>query len=382
MGPRIELITRLDRFFEIKPQWDALWQRCRSRIFQSHAWIATWFQACGRQATPRIAVAWQDDAILAAVPLAIQWRFGFRTLEWAAQMPSDYCDALATAETASHLPLLWQTACEAGGFTFVKLAQVRPDAVMRPLLDREPTGGTPTESQNGAVRCLGIDRVWPDGEAWFRSLGKKGRNNFWRGERILAELGGAVAFHCLNPAELAIGDDLRDAMALKREWLRVKDPGSLLLGRDGEILEAMLGAAADTGLLRLFVLSCGDRMAAASVNFVGPDTMDAFLTSYDAAFARASPGTLLMVHYTRWAFDNGMRKVDFLRGDEPFKSHFANCEVGLTTYTGARTLLGRSLLAAHRWRSRSRDATRPARPAVTEALNTPTANISGLAGGY
>jgi CelD/BcsL family acetyltransferase involved in cellulose biosynthesis len=382
MGPRIELITRLERFVEIKPQWDALWRRCRARIFQTHAWIETWLQACGRQAAPRIAVAWQDDEILAAVPLAIQRRLGFRTLEWAAQAPSDYCDALATPEAAPHLPLLWQTICEAGGFTFVKLAQVRPDAVMRPLLEREPTGGARAESRGDAVRCLGIDCVWPDGEAWFRSLGKKGRNNFWRGERILAELGGAVAFHCLDPAERAIGGDLRSAMALKREWLRAKDPGSPLLGRDGETLEAMLGAAAGTGLLRLFVLYCGDRMAAASVNFVGTDTMEAFLTCYDAAFGRASPGTLLMVHYTRWAFDRGMRKVDFLRGDEPFKSHFANCEVGLTTYTGARTMLGKSLLAAHRWRSRVRDGTRPVRPAVPEALGSPTADVSGLAGGY
>jgi CelD/BcsL family acetyltransferase involved in cellulose biosynthesis len=382
MGPRIELITRLDRFVEIRPQWDALWQRCHARVFQTHVWIETWFQACGRQATPRIAVAWHDDAILAAVPLAIQRRFGFRTLEWAAQAPSDYCDALATPETASRLPLLWQTICDAGRCTFVKLAQVRPDAVMRPLLDREPADGTLTESRNDTVRCLGIDRKWPDSEAWFRSLGKKGRNNFWRGERILAELGGAVTFHCLDPAERAIGGDLRHAMALKREWLRAKDPGSPLLGRDGDILEAMLGAAAGTGLLRLFVLSCGDRMAAASVNFVGTDTMDAFLTCYDAAFGRASPGTLLMVHYTRWAFDNGMRKVDFLRGDEPFKSHFANCEVGLATYTGARTMLGKSLLAAHRWRSRVRDGTRPVRPAVTEPLGSPTADVSGLAGGY
>jgi CelD/BcsL family acetyltransferase involved in cellulose biosynthesis len=382
MGPRIEVITRLDRFVEIRPQWDALWQRCRARIFQTHAWLGTWFQACGHDATPRIAVAWQDDVILAAVPLAIQRRFGFRTLEWAAQAPSDYCDALATPETTSHLALLWRTVCEAGGFTFVKLAQIRPDAVMRPLLEREPTGGTRTESRSDAVRCLGIDRVWPDSEAWFRSLGKKGRNNFWRGERILTELGGTVSFQCLDPAERAVGDDLRCAMVLKREWLRAKEPGSPLLGRDGETLEAMLRAAADTGLLRLFVLSCGGRMVAASVNFVGTDTMDAFLTCYDAAFGRASPGTLLMVHYTRWAFDNGMRKVDFLRGDEPFKLHFANCEVGLTTYTGARTILGKSLLAAHRSRSRLRDGIRPVRPAVTEALGSPTADASGLAGGY
>jgi CelD/BcsL family acetyltransferase involved in cellulose biosynthesis len=381
MDLRTELITRLDRFDEIRPQWNALWQRCEARVFQTHDWIATWLQAsCGR-ATPRIAVAWRDDEIVAAVPLVIGRRFGLRTLEWAAQALSDYCDALATPATASLLPLLWQAVYDAGGFALVNLAQVRPDAVIRPLLDRDRAGRMRIEGQTDGERCLGIDRVWQDSEAWFRSLGKKGRNNFWRGERILAELGGEVAFRCLDPAEQAIDSELRHAMALKREWLRAKNPGSPLLGRDGEVLEAMLGAAAGTGLLRLFVLSSGDRIVAASVNFVGADTMDAYLTCYDSAFSRASPGTSLMVHYTRWAFDHGMRKVDFLRGDEPFKSHFANCEVRLTTYRGARTVLGQSLLAAHRWRARLRTGSRPVGPAAADALGAPTAGTSGLAEG-
>jgi CelD/BcsL family acetyltransferase involved in cellulose biosynthesis len=88
-----------------------------------------------------------------------------------------------------------------------------------------------------------------------------------------------------------------------------------------------------------------------------------------------------MVHYTRWAFDHAMRQVDFLRGDEPFKSHFANCQVTLTTYRGARTVLGKSLLAAHRWRSRVSDQSHPVRRAVAGALGLRTRSLSDLAGG-
>lgn len=381
MASNIELITRLDRFAEIKPQWTALWTRCRARVFQTHDWIETWFQASKGHATPRVAVAWRDNEILAAVPLAIRRRLGFRTLEWAGQVLSDYCDALATSETTSQLAPLWQAVCEAGGFTFVNLTQVAPNAVTRPLLDRDQTGMMRINRRNDAQRCLAIERAWPDSETWFRSLGKKGRNNFWRGERILADLGGEVAFRCLDPTQRAIDTELRQAMALKREWLRAKDPGSPLLGRDGEILEAMLGAISRTGLLRLFVLTCGDRMAAASVNFVATDTMEAFLTCYDAAYSRASPGTLLMVNYTRWAFDNGLQKIDFLRGDEPFKWRFANCSVGLTTYTGARTMLGKSLLAARRWNSSLRGGNLPVVPGVADAQGTAAAP-AGLAVGH
>ncbi len=382
MAPQIEIITHPDRFGEIKPHWDALWRRCAADVFQTHAWIEAWLRACDGYATPRIAVAWRDGEILAAVPLAVRRRYGFRTLEWSAQAQSDYCDALATAETASQLPLLWEAVCEAGGFSVVNLGQVSKGAVVRPLLDSGGSSRTRFERRDREESCLGIDCVWRDSEAWFRSLGKKGRNNFWRGERNLAGLGGEVAFHCLDPGERTIEPELRHVMELKREWLRTTNPGSPLLGHDGEALEAMLIAAAGTGLMRLFVLTCGKMMAAASVNFVHADQMQAYLTCYDPAFARASPGMLLIVRYTRWAFDNGMRKVDFLRGDEPFKSHLANCENRLNTYTGTRTLLGRAALAAHRWSSGLRGESPSGRDAAgTDVSGSSMPGAQSLAGG-
>jgi CelD/BcsL family acetyltransferase involved in cellulose biosynthesis len=382
MAPRIELITHPDRFGEIKPHWDALWQRCGAHVFQTHAWIEGWLRASNGYAAPRVAVSWHGGEILAAFPLAVRRRFGFRTLEWSAQTLSDYCDALATPETASQLPVLWEAVCEAGGFTLVNLAQVSTGAVVQPFLDGERTSRTRIVRRDRQERCLGIDCHRRDGEAWFRSLGKKARNNFWRGERILTEAGGDVAYHCLDPLEGTIEAELRRAMALKREWLRTTDPASPLLGRDGDALEAMLSAAAGAGLIRLFMLSCGDRMAAASVNFVHADQMQAYMTCYDPAFSRASPGMILMVRYIRWAFDNGMTKVDFLRGEEPFKSHLANCEISLNTYTGARTVVGRAAVAAHRWRSGLRGRRPPARAAGAGVSGPGALGTPSLAGGH
>ena len=69
---------------------------------------------------------------------------------------------------------------------------------------------------------------------------------------------------------------------------------------------------------------CGGTIAAASFNFVYEKRLQAYLTAYDPRYERASPGTILMVHYIKWAFDSGLHYVDFLRGDEPFKYRFAN----------------------------------------------------------
>ena len=56
-----------------------------------------------------------------------------------------------------------------------------------------------------------------------------------------------------------------------------------------------------------------------------------------------------------------LRKVDFLRGDEPFKLRLTNAEINLNSYFGARTRFGRAALAAHRWRARLRSEGRRGR---------------------
>src|ERR1700733_75583 len=352
MAPRIEVITCRKRFAEIKPNWDELWRRCKADVFQNHTWIGTWLDSSHEFAAPRIAVAWHGHDILAALPFAVRRRFGFRTLEWSAQSLSDYCDALAMPEAVSHLSQLWTAVWQSGRFDLVNLAQVRPDALMRPLLDNHGMGQATVRRRDRQERGFAIDcGLWANNEAWFRSLGKKGRNNFWRGERILAGCGGDVGFRCVDPAEQSIEAQLRHVMALKQEWLRTSQPSSPLLGRDGTTLDAMLHAITDIGQMRLFLLMCGDRVAAASVNFICGDTMQAYMTSYDPEFERASPGMILIVQYTKWAFDNGLRKVDFLRGDEPFKSRLMNAEINLNSYFGAGPGIGRAALAVHRWRA-------------------------------
>jgi CelD/BcsL family acetyltransferase involved in cellulose biosynthesis len=142
----------------------------------------------------------------------------------------------------------------------------------------------------------------------------------------------------------------------------------------------MLHAITDIGQMRLFLLMCGDRVAAASVNFIRGDTMQAYMTSYDPAFERASPGAVLIVRYTRWAFDNGLRKVDFLRGDEPFKLRLMNVEMDLNSYFGARTGIGRAALAAYHWRARLRNAGLRGR-SEAEVSGSPAPGVAHLSSG-
>ena len=352
MTPTIEVITAPERLAALKHPWRALWERAGGELFQSHEWVNAWSQTAtvGSDTRLRIAVAWHGDRLVAALPMVVRRHMMLRRLEWVARDHSDYCDLLADQDADIALQQgLWTAICRSGGFDVVRLTQVRPDALVRHLLDSASVTSGNLEMRDNQQPCLGISNVWPSGDKWFRSLNKKARNNYTRGRRILSELGGEVEFRIVDPAEGPVEQMLEHVLTLKRRWLEAYQPGSPFLATRFDRQRAVLNAAAETGLMRIFLLTCGGTISAASVNFVYPNKLQAYLTAYDPQYERASPGTILIIDYTKWAFDRRLSYVDFLRGDEPFKHRFANSETHLKGFIGAQTLLGRMVVEQLAW---------------------------------
>jgi CelD/BcsL family acetyltransferase involved in cellulose biosynthesis len=354
---RAEIVTDGAAFAALRPAWQPLWERSGGYIFQSHDWISGWISAMADRRDIRLLVAlvWDDDQLRGVMPCAVHRRSGLRMLTWASQLFSDYCDCLVdpACEGTGVVPLLWDSLNQFGGFDLISLQQLRPDARCRVYFDQMASVGLRLRYGERSERCMRIENRWPDGEAFFRSLNKKGRNNHTRGKRILGELGGEVRFRMVEPGQDA-NPLLDEILRLKQAWLRANDPRSPLLGPEAIALRTILNAAWNSGLARIFLLECGDRIAAASVNFVHAGRMEAYFTAYDAEFDRASPGTILIVEYARWSFDRGLAHVDFLRGEEAFKFRLANAETVLSSFSGARTLMGHIAVSGHRWWSRRR----------------------------
>jgi CelD/BcsL family acetyltransferase involved in cellulose biosynthesis len=278
---------------------------------------------------------------------------------------SDYCDAVLdpACDTNAVLHSLWDGLRRFGGYDLISFQQIRSDAKCRAFLDMLAQDGGRLQRADREERCMRIDNRWPNGEAFFRSLNKKGRNNHTRGKRILAELGGDVRFRVVEPSEAA-EPAIDEIMRLKNVWLRENDPNSALLGTLQPVMRTVMDRIWQSGMAKIFLLECGDRIVAASFNFVYGGRMEAYFTSYDAEFERASPGTILIVEYARWSFDQGLTLVDFLRGEEAFKFRMANAETLLISFSGARTLMGQLAMTGHRWlaRRRQRDNVRTAQP--------------------
>ena len=289
----------------------------------------------------------------AILPLSIVKRHGLRILQWAAKDHSDYCDAIASADAnqGDSVNHLWRGLVEIGGFDLIYLNHIAPDAAIRPILQQSAI--IRLHEIDRPEACLKICGGSASGDEWFRTLSRNARHHYTRGNRYLSNEG-SVVFRQWSGAEPL--DPIIDRIAaLKQHWLARRRLQSTLFSNASAPLKAFVRVMAEAGILRLSLMECGDLIVAGSINFVHDSKLMGYLSSYDEAYKKTSPGTNLMINYVRQAFDDGLNEVDLLRGDEEYKRKFATERVKLTTYIGGRTSIGLAASAFERCRAKIRN---------------------------
>lgn len=339
---RLEIVRTSDRLEQIGPAWQVLWLSLDGLVFQSHGWVAAWWNTLRDrdQRSLCIGLVWQGDALQAVFPLATSRRKGLGVLEWAAASVTDYGDILVAPDCPPDcLRRLWALISSERGFDLVMLGRLLPDANVRQLFNAAFDIGIRMRADYRLEVSHRVAADGANGERWFAGQSKKTRKSYRHAQNLLKE-DGDVRFRLL-PADTPFGPVLARIALLKRQWLEDSGRTSELFSDDETSLAALVEILAQTGILRIFVLECGGQIVAVSVNFVQRGAMMAFVTTFDPAFARASPGMLLMMDYIGWSFDQGLTMVDFLAGDEPFKQRFATGSVTLGALIGTRTVKGR-----------------------------------------
>jgi CelD/BcsL family acetyltransferase involved in cellulose biosynthesis len=74
-----------------------------------------------------------------------------------------------------------------------------------------------------------------------------------------------------------------------------------------------------SGPARLTFLTVGGRRIASGLHFETPDGFLYYNAGMDPEASQLSPGVLLVAWYVKLAIARGRRRMDFLRGDEPYK---------------------------------------------------------------
>jgi CelD/BcsL family acetyltransferase involved in cellulose biosynthesis len=316
---RLELATITDTagFAALADGWDALAGALpRPSPFMLHAWLEEWWRHLGDGARLSVVVARRDGRLVGALPLMIQRRFGVRTAAFIGGGDSALADLL--------------------------LAEGEPDATAEALVDelrRQPFDlldafGLPAGSR--LARAAGADLVaherveapvmlMPDGfdAAYKAKRGSKRRAEHRRRMRRLLE-NGEAEFSIVRTL-----DELRPAL---EEGFRINGlrwegrPDRSLFSTEAghDFHRAVLPRLAEMDIARILLLRSQGRVVAFQYWLAYRGSMVSNRRAFDPTFSQFSPGLLTMLHALEDASAEGLTRVEFLGGPEPYKLEFSD----------------------------------------------------------
>lgn len=283
---------------------------------QSHAFAAALADTLLSDQSIHIVHVPQADGIAALLPLArdagpfARWRMiGEREI-------FESTDALLRDPAAAR-PLAEAIARQSRA---VDLDRIPADSPLIPALETAMRGrGLVLVRPAIPSPTIALDQGWIDPASRFNS-GR--RSDFRRAARKAEEIG-AVAFEMRAPGPDEFDALFAQAIAVElRSWKR--EAGSALAVDQNKALffRAFFRAAAAEGIFRVAFMRIDGRIVAMQLALESLGRFWLFKIGFDEAFARCSPGTLLMLHTIGWAAGRGLSAYELLGNVEPWIAQF------------------------------------------------------------
>jgi len=202
--------------------------------------------------------------------------------------------------------------------------------------------------------------------AYRKRLKEAGRSRIAQLERKARKLGrdvGPLRFeaHSLDRRVLS------QLLAWKSEQCRRTGiPDFFALSWTVELVERILATHEPHFGGRLSALFAGDHLVAAHLGMRSTHAWHWWFPVYSHAFAQHSPGGLLLLHVAQEAAAQGAQILDLGKGDDPYKTSFADLEIPLAEGCAVRASLAASLKFARETTEQllRSPAARPLRPAL------------------
>ena len=300
-------------FRAVCPEWEDLFLRCSDATpFQHPSWLLCWIEAF----TPRdlVGIEVRDGIrLIGFAPLLIYPRDGQRVLAFAGGGVSDYLNLVAEAGSEQ---LVIERVLDAvqtiPNWTVLDLTDLSANsALVTSALGREHT------QKHDVCYVLSLPQTT---EELVESLTKRQWSNL-RNARSRTQREGQSGIERASAANYSeFLDDLIRLHTIR--WNELDQNGVLedrrLLNFHREVAPALL----KNGLLRLYRMRLNERTIAAIYAFFHRESVFCYLQGFDPQFSRLSPGAQLMFAVMEDAVRLGMRRFDFLRGEEGYKLHW------------------------------------------------------------
>jgi CelD/BcsL family acetyltransferase involved in cellulose biosynthesis len=310
------VISDAASFQAMQPEWDALVLASpRPTPFLLHGWLAAWWTVYRPNLPMRCLTVRDDGRLVGALPLAVTRRGPVRVA------------VIAGARALGGDAIVAGADPHAVGAALTAVLQDEPLDVLD--FDGVARDAVVTTCLSGPRRLIEVMAAptmeMPDGwePAYERTAGSSTRRTNRRRLKQLQEQG-AVAFVQHATAEEVAGA-LEDAFRLHAiRWEGRGDTSEFGTTAGQTFHRAALAALAPGGYVRLLELRLDDTPIAFQLYFVVGGTVFTYRVAFDPAYARFSPGALTVVEALRQGGAEGATRVEFLRGDEPYKLGLAD----------------------------------------------------------
>jgi CelD/BcsL family acetyltransferase involved in cellulose biosynthesis len=349
----IESVSDLET---VREDWTRL--ALGQNVFATWEWADAWRRHLGAGRELSIGVLRRSDGEATAIlPLSIEHRARLRVARFIGSGPADELGALSAggAGPSQVAAALRHHVADtlAGGGLF--------------LGERIRGSGPLGRELSSAVVHRTASPVLPTHGASFDefldSRSRNFRSQVRRRERKLHAAGRVCYRLTEDPDRLSA--DMRTLMDLHAA--RWGQPGAFGGSRAAFHLD-FAARALHNGWLQLWILELDDRPVAAWYGLRYGGIEFYYQAGRDPAFDSLHVGFVLLNHTIRCAFDDGMREYRLGRGDEPYKSRFAEHDPGLETVAFAAGIRGELALAGVRALLRFPPGTRRAARRVATSL--------------
>lgn len=295
----------------IADEWDALYNRCPyATPFQRKEWLLAWIDAFAPRDLFAIEVR-DQGSLVALAPLLIYSRNEERVLASAGGGVSDYL--VPICEPGSESALL-RAMCDCAGreWDVLELTDLPAGAglVKAPRLEQHV-------HEHDSVSHLDL----PGNTEELRlRFSKRQRANLRNAQSRMMRAGGGEFSAATEQTISEFLDDLFRLHAVR--WSHSGEAGVLADLRVQSFHRACAPGLLAAGVLRVHRLRVSGRSVAALYTLWDRGTVFCYLQGYDPEFSAMSPGTQLMYWVMEQAVQAGMRKFDFLRGQEDYKQHW------------------------------------------------------------
>lgn len=257
----------------------------------------------------------EGNETVAYLPLAHNGSVLDREIFLGGNPVADYTGMLALPSRAESAVTAFADALVAmgwDGINFCDVSDPRIETLVRRLGDR----GMPFASSE-STRCLScpLPDTWE--EYVTQHISAKTRVNTLRVERRLAEA--LPGFRISEPVDADVDAHIEAMIVVNhKRW-----GGNLRNAR--KRYGRLFRNAYDAGVLRMFIYWDGERPIAGATAFTdrARSYFGLYMIGFDESYDKLSPGKGIVGRSIRAAIESGFKRFDFMRGDEEYKTRYA-----------------------------------------------------------